>query len=271
MITRLVVLLFAFVAIGARHDAHAQVLPREHTRVHVILVPDALDQTETEWQDVAYGSHIATQRLSPRSVVRLEAEVAVRGATWGDSPIRLEAGAELVAASDGENDRFYCAARRRPGLVPIRMWACLEDVDQDGVFDRGGQANPVMGVNLPMPYSVFTMSPARAVYAPVDVGQWPNYEVAIAYRRINRGTLGFTLLVRSEDGEDWDEVAPTSTYVNPWAFVQADALPRTIELFGAQIEVRSYDPETRAISARLARGFPEDGFSLSVGDQRSLR
>lgn len=254
-----------FLIFGLTGAASAQIFPREHVPVRVLLVPDVLDPSQTEFRDVANDGHIGVQRVRPTSSVRLGAEVSVRGATIGDSPIRIEAGAVLIAATSEDGRDFYCASRRRPGLFPIQMWACLLDVDGDGVFDRAGQANPVMGVALPMPYSVFTMSPVSAPYERLSQEDGAAYDLAVHYRfhRASRFML-FSIQVREVGSEDRRDIAPGNTYLRPAASLAPDAAPAPTDLFGMEIEVQSFDPETRAIVARISRGQPEEGFALDV-------
>lgn len=246
-------------------SASAQIFPRESVPVRVLLVPDVLDASQSEFREVANNGHVGVQRVRPTSSVRLGAEVSVRGATIGDSPIRIEAGAPLVAAASDDNRTFYCAARRRPGLFPIQMWACLHDVDSDNSFDRGGQANPVMGVALPMPYAVFTTFPVSAAYETLEQAEGPSFDVAIAYRYHRpSGVLLFTIEVRDGEGGEWRDIAPGNTYLRPATSIPIDSLPAKSEVFGMEIEVQSYDPATRAIVARISRGQPEEGFALGV-------
>lgn len=254
-----------FVVFSISGSASAQIFPREHVPVRVVLVPDALDPSQTEFREVANNGHVGMQRVRPTSSVRLGAEVSVRGATIGDSPIRIEAGSSLIAATSEDGRDFYCASRRRPGLFPIQMWACLLDVDGDGVFDRAGQANPVMGIALPMPYSVFTMSPVSAPYERLSQEEGPAYDLAVRYRfHRASGFLLFSIQVRDVGSEEWRDIAPGNTYLRPSASLATDAPPARTELFGMEIEVQSFDPEARGIVARIARGQPEEGFALDV-------
>lgn len=233
------------------------------------LSSDAADASESEFHAVRFREHVAEFRLVPRAAVRLSSEVAVRGATYGDAPIRIEAGASLISAFSAEGSRYFCAARRRPGLFPLQMWACLRDTDDDGVFDLAGQANPVMGVVLPLPYAVFTMSQVHAAYEPLADADRPAYDVAIAFSHLRRGTIGLTFRAREAGSEGWRDLASSANYLTPFAGAEAASLPRTVMLGGAEIEIQSFDPQERVIVARIVRGMPDD-FEIGVS-QTTIR
>lgn len=249
--------------------AKAQILPREHTRVSVPLSSDAPDESESEFHAVGFREHVAEFRLVPRAAVRLTEDVSVYGATYGDAPIRIEAGASLIAAFSADGSRYFCAVRRRPGLIPLQMWACLRDGDDDGEFDVAGQANPAMGLVLPLPYAVFTMSQVSATYEPLADADRPAYDVAIAFSHIRRGTIGLTFRAREAGAEEWRDLASSANYLTPFAGAEAASLPRTIILGGAEIEIQSFDPQERVIVARIVRGMP-DNFEIGVS-QTNIR
>jgi hypothetical protein len=265
--------LAAFCAFMAASANAAAQQPRAIDVAYVLV--EALPATiDTQPRSAVAGDILFSQDVRVTEAVRLDAYVPAYISTTRQ---RLEAGISAgsllyrVAFESDESVRAYCSLetitieRDRP-LLPATARFCLSDNDNDGGFDqlwtmqvavssrREGDAvvrDPAPPFNGDIVRDGGVIQ--RAPYAVLDTHDIPPTTLRVAADRDSRGML---LRINAFHHDVQTNVSARSVHV------PTTALPQTVEILGARIDVLTQEPNS--FRYRVVHGFPE-GETLRIG------
>lgn len=249
----------------------------EGPAVRVILVAAPPAEAEMQERRVGPRQPFMVHRLIARKSVTLQSDVVVK---FWHRTARFAQGAQLFQASGADGFEVYCGVFD-PGLF-IRssggskiQYACLQDLDGDGVFDKGYWTPDNPGADLPVFNKVIAGPDMKAAYKPDAEADRLYFESAFILAKGGKpdGPLIFLEQVRRPGDADWKTiisivqtkenkpdggtVSVTTTKATS-VVVSSDALPRSAELTGARFTVVSRDaagvtikPESAASGERI--------------------
>jgi hypothetical protein len=246
----------------------------EGPAVRVVLVAGPVAETAMAEQKVVPQQPFMLQRLDARKSVTLESDVVVK---FWHRTARFAAGTQLFQASGADGFEVYCGAYDPGGIVRSGgdskiQYACLQDLDNDGVFDKGYWTPNNPGSFLPVFGKVIAGPDIKVAFRPDTEADRYAFEIAIAQLGGGKGPMGavvsFIQYVRRPGDAAWNSVLSiTTTEMKDGgketvtetiaAFIKVADMPKSQTLGGATFTVLSGDkagatvrPESAATGER---------------------
>lgn len=210
------------------------------------VASDLSDEAQME-RTVAVDQPFMVQRLTATGSVTLQSNVEIK---FWHRTTRFAQGRQLFQATGANGFVVYCGdydpgAFARSGGSFKHQWACLEDTNADGVFDKAYWAPDNPGAFLPIFGEVFAGPEVSVAYKVDAAADRFYFESAIVLTKRADRQIFFNWKLRRPGDQDWSHglgirvVRNRVTMEGVLVGVPANGLPATVTLADSSFKVLS--------------------------------